>query len=70
MEKQFLLKLESVADVFDALTSERPYKKAWSIDDAISLIQKEKEQHFDSRLVDLFIDRLPVILEIKEKFLD
>ena len=63
-------RIVAVADVFDALTSEIPYKKAWSIDDAISLIQKEKEQHFDSGLVDLFIDRLPVILEIKEKFLD
>jgi len=63
-------RIVAIADVFDALTSERPYKKAWSIDDAIRLIQKEKEQHFDPTLVDLFINQLPVILEIKEKFLD
>lgn len=63
-------RIVAIVDVFDALTSERPYKKAWSIEDAVSLIQKEKGQHFDPTLVELFIKQLPVILEVKEKFLD
>ncbi len=62
-------RIVAIADVFDALTSERPYKKAWTVEDAISWIEKEKGQHFDPALVDLFIDQLPAILEIKQKFL-
>jgi len=52
------------------LVSSRPYKKPWSVDDAIGLIKKERGKHFDPRLVDLFIENLPKILEIKEKFAD
>ncbi|MBK7057351.1 MAG: response regulator [Leptospiraceae bacterium] len=63
------VRIVSIADVFDALTSERPYKKGWSVEDAINFIQKEKGQHFDPILADLFLEQLPAILEIKQKFL-
>jgi putative two-component system response regulator len=59
-----------VADVFDALTAERPYKKAWSVEDALALITEQKGKHFDPTIVDLFFIKLPEILEIKEKFKD
>lgn len=61
-------RIVAIADVFDALTSVRPYKKAWTVDDAIALLQREKGRHFDPVLVDLFIDRLAAILEIKERY--
>ncbi|MBF0622524.1 MAG: HD domain-containing protein [Magnetococcales bacterium] len=60
----------AVADVFDALTSERPYKEAWPIERAVDLISKERGKHFDPQLVDLFLDNLPNILAIKEKYQD
>ena len=58
----------AIADVFDALTSERPYKKAWTVPDTVAFMQKQKGQHFDPRLVDLFIELLPEICAIKEKW--
>ena len=61
-------RIVAIADVFDALTSERPYKKAWSVDKAIALIQEESGQHFDPSLVPIFIDCLPEILEIKASY--
>jgi putative two-component system response regulator len=58
----------AVVDVFDALTTERPYKKAWPVEDAIALIQRESGKHFDPRLVEFFMNILPDILEIKEQW--
>ncbi|MEZ9233346.1 HD domain-containing phosphohydrolase [Vibrio amylolyticus] len=63
-------RVATIADVFDALTSERPYKEAWSVERAVSLLKEEKGQHFDPNLVDLFIGKLDEILEIKTKFKD
>jgi len=45
----------AVADVFDALSSARPYKKAWSFDEAMDEIKKLRGTHFDPRLVDAFV---------------
>ncbi|HEX8601663.1 MAG TPA: HD domain-containing phosphohydrolase [Pseudoduganella sp.] len=58
----------AIADVFDALTSERPYKKAWPVQDAVELLQKQRGAHFDPHLVDLFVGLLPAICAIKEKW--
>jgi putative two-component system response regulator len=58
----------ALADVFDALTSVRPYKKAWSVDAAMEYMDANRGKHFDPHLVDLFRTRLPDILAIKEKF--
>ncbi|MEW5820003.1 MAG: HD domain-containing phosphohydrolase [Cyanobacteriota bacterium] len=60
----------AIADVFDALISDRCYKKAWPIEKVISLFKEEKGQHFDPDLVDIFFDRLDDFLEIKNKYLD
>ncbi len=60
-------RIVAIADVFDALTSERPYKKAWSVEEAVTLIRSEAGRHFEPRLVELFIDRcLPQVLEVRE----
>ena len=42
-------------DVFDALTSKRPYKEAWPLERAIELLVSERNDHFDPKIVDLFV---------------
>lgn len=63
-------RLVAVADVFDALTSERPYKRAWSVDDALALLRQESGRHFDPDIVTAFFDCLPEILRIRERWAD
>ena len=61
-------RIVAMADVFDALTSERPYKKAWTVEAALDYQKEQKGRHFDPTLVDLFQTILPEILQIKERF--
>jgi len=63
-------RIVAIADVFDALTSVRPYKPAWSVEDSVALIKKNAGTHFDPSLVNVFISQLPEILKIKEKYSD
>ena len=58
----------AVCDVFDALTSERPYKRAWTVDDAMAEIHKGRGRHFDPVLVDVFTGILPEVLEIRAQY--
>ena len=58
----------AVADVFDALTSARPYKKAWAIDDAVKFMNEQSGSHFDPALIEHFNHLLPEILKIKADF--
>jgi putative two-component system response regulator len=48
-------RIVAVADVFDALTHERPYKKAWTVDEAIAEIQNQSGSQFDPRVVKAFL---------------
>lgn len=61
-------RIVAIADVFDALTSVRPYKPAWSLEDTLALIQRESGKHFDPHLVELFLGQMPAILEIKARW--
>jgi putative two-component system response regulator len=61
-------RIVAIADVFDALTSVRPYKAAWSVEQAVTLLREESGRHFDPQLVELFIAELPAILAIKERW--
>jgi len=54
----------AVADVFDALTSERPYKKALSIEKSIAIIIESRHTHFNPRIIDAFIAVKDEILRI------
>lgn len=63
-------RIVSVADVFDALTEERPYKKAWSLEDAVNFIQEESGTHFDPDVVEHFMKVLDQIIAIKKAFPD
>jgi len=61
-------RVTAIADVFDALTSERPYKIAWTVEKTMDLIKEESGQHFDPQLVELLIENLSEVVEIKEKY--
>jgi len=50
-------RIVGLVDVFDALTSNRPYKKAWSVERALGLLDDERGKHFDPRIVELFLAR-------------
>lgn len=60
----------AISDVFDALTSERPYKKAWSVEDALQHIQQQRGYHFDPNLVDAFPTILDELLAFRSSHLD
>jgi len=60
----------ALCDVFDALTSERPYKKAWSIEDAMALIHEQSGKHFDPNLVTLFTGILDDVVSFRNRHLD
>jgi response regulator RpfG family c-di-GMP phosphodiesterase/HAMP domain-containing protein len=61
-------RIVAVADVFDALTSKRPYKEAWPVDRALNAMQNDAGKHFDPEVMDALQVSLPRILEVYEKF--
>jgi putative two-component system response regulator len=63
-------RIVALADVFDALTSERPYKKAWTAEDAGNYIQSQSGTAFDPQLTQRFLGLLPEIIEINRRFAD
>jgi len=63
-------RITAIADVFDALASDRVYKKAWELDRILNLLQEERGQHFDPRVVDAFFEQLPHILRIRDTYKD
>ncbi|NKF50530.1 response regulator [Shewanella sp. WXL01] len=63
-------RIVAIADVFDALTSERPYKKPWSIEQATVFLQEQSGKHFDPYLVPLFLNNLEEVIAIKSTFKD
>jgi putative two-component system response regulator len=63
-------RIVAVADVFDALTSARPYKKAWPVDEAVAFIDANSGTHFDPAVAEAFTARLDDILTIRERNLD
>ncbi len=63
-------RIVAVADVFDALTSERPYKKAWELDRAVALLREGVGQHFDATCVAAFMSRWDDVVAIRARFQD
>ncbi|GHG68165.1 two-component system response regulator [Alishewanella longhuensis] len=63
-------RIVALTDVFDALTSERPYKKAWPVAEALDFIKSQAGKHFDPDLVPLLEQELTKILEIKARWAD
>jgi len=63
-------RITAIADVFDALTTVRPYKEAWTVNEAKAHLEKGAGHHFDPNLVAKFIENLDRILEIKNTYVD
>jgi len=63
-------RITAVADVFDALTSRRPYKEGWPVERAVEYLREQQNRHFDRKIVEVFLQTLPTLLEIKEQFTD
>lgn len=61
-------RIVALCDVFDALTSTRPYKQAWSVEDTLQHLRSQKGLHFDPALVDLLEQQLAQILQIKARW--
>lgn len=60
-------RITAIADVFDALASDRVYKKAWGIEEIVEYLTKEKSIHFDPLLTDIFIENIDKMLFIRDK---
>ncbi|MFT5835826.1 MAG: PAS domain S-box-containing protein [Sulfurimonas sp.] len=63
-------RITAIADVFDALGSDRVYKKAWKIGVITDYIREESAKHFDPMLVDIFLKNIDKFLDIKHKYVD
>ena len=63
-------RITAVADVFDALGSERVYKKAWELERILELFKEQSGKHFEPKLVKLFIENLDIFLKIRDRFKD
>ncbi len=63
-------RITAIADVFDALGSDRCYKKAWELERILDLFKEERAKHFDPNLIDLFFENLDKFLEIRDKYKD
>jgi response regulator RpfG family c-di-GMP phosphodiesterase len=63
-------RITAIADVFDALSSNRVYKSAWTTQRIVEFFKSERGEHFDPKLTDLFLENFNEFLEIKEKYRD
>ena len=63
-------RIVAIADVFDALTSERPYKRAWTTQEAIDYMQAQSGISFDPHLLSIFITQLAEVENIRNEFAD
>jgi HD-GYP domain-containing protein (c-di-GMP phosphodiesterase class II) len=63
-------RIVAVADVFDALVSERPYKHAWTIEDGFAYLLSQKGKHFDASVIDAFLAHTDRVREIQGQYTD
>jgi response regulator RpfG family c-di-GMP phosphodiesterase len=63
-------RIVAVADVFDALTSDRPYKRAWEMERALEFLQQGRGTHFDPECVDAFLGALDAVQAVRERYRD
>ncbi|ACO03551.1 MAG TPA: HD domain-containing protein [Persephonella sp.] len=63
-------RMTSISDVFDALTSDRPYKKAWDMDRTVRFFKEQKGKHFDPFLTDIFLKNIDQMFSIKRELRD
>ena len=58
-------RIVAIADVFDALTTKRPYKEPWPLEETLKVMKEISGSHFEPRLLAIFLDIMPEILRIK-----
>jgi len=63
-------RITAIADVFDALGSDRCYKKAWEDEKIFALLKEERAEHFDPKLVDIFFEHLEAFLGVRAEYRD
>ncbi len=63
-------RIAAVADVFDALTSDRVYRPAFPVRSALDTMCEGRGTHFDPELLDVFIDTMPQVEEIRRTYVD
>ncbi len=63
-------RITALSDVFDALISKRPYKRAWTLDEAFTMIKKSSGTHFDPMIVEAFVRDFDEFVEISHRFTD
>ncbi|MBV1776262.1 response regulator [Burkholderiaceae bacterium DAT-1] len=63
-------RIVAVADVFDALTSTRPYKRAWPVDDARQFLTDQSGKHFDPDIVEAFLRQFDAVLAFRHQHMD
>ena len=63
-------RITAITDVFDALSHDRVYKKAWPLEDVLEYFKKESGKHFDPELMGLFLDNLDAFLDIQNEIKD
>jgi response regulator RpfG family c-di-GMP phosphodiesterase len=63
-------RIVAIADVFDALGSDRIYKKAWPLEKIVALFEEERGSHFDPLLVELFLNHLDEFVAIRDRYTD
>ncbi|MGI4717802.1 MAG: response regulator [Janthinobacterium lividum] len=61
-------RIVAIADVFDALTSKRPYKRAWTEEEALTFLREQKGRHFDPALVDLFLEQMDAVRLVQQRW--
>jgi response regulator RpfG family c-di-GMP phosphodiesterase len=63
-------RITALADVFDALGSDRVYKKAWDDEKIFNLFKEERGEHFDPKLIDIFFEHLDEFLAVRDSLKD
>lgn len=63
-------RIVAICDVFDALLSDRPYKKGWPMGQVVTFMREQSGQHFDPMLLPLFLNNLPLFIAIREGYRD
>jgi putative two-component system response regulator len=60
-------RIAAISDIYDALTSKRPYKEPYPIKKALEIMQSQRGQHFDPDLLDRFFDHAATFIKIKKE---
>jgi PAS domain S-box-containing protein len=63
-------RIVAIADVFDALGSDRVYKKGWELEKIVKFFKEQRDRSFDPKLINLFLENLDEFLDIKDRYKD